>query len=81
VDCFLERHADVLADLDRIRAWDEVIALDPRLGAWLPEEALDRALQAFADFADLQVAAPAVAFSWRCHARGGRCRSARVECG
>jgi hypothetical protein len=54
VDCFLERHADVLADLDRIRAWDEVIALDPRLGAWLPEEALDRALQAFADFADLK---------------------------
>lgn len=54
VDCFLERHADVLADLDRIRAWDEVIALDPRLGAGLPEEALDRALQAFADFADLK---------------------------
>jgi HD-GYP domain-containing protein (c-di-GMP phosphodiesterase class II) len=54
VDCFLARHAEVLVDLDRIRAWDEVIALDPRLGVCLPEDALDRALQAFADFADLK---------------------------
>ncbi|WP_033294821.1 HD domain-containing phosphohydrolase [Amycolatopsis jejuensis] len=54
VDCFVRNHADVLAGLDRIQAWDEVIALDPRLGACLSDAALDRALQAFADFADLK---------------------------
>ncbi|WP_037366706.1 HD domain-containing phosphohydrolase [Amycolatopsis orientalis] len=54
VDCFLEHRGDILAGLDRIQAWDEVIALDPRLGARLAEDELDRALQAFADFADLK---------------------------
>ncbi|MBB2503696.1 HD domain-containing phosphohydrolase [Amycolatopsis echigonensis] len=54
VDCFLNHRGDILAGLDRIRAWDEVIALDPRLGAALAEDELDRALQAFADFADLK---------------------------
>jgi len=54
VDCFLSQHAMVLARLDRIQAWDEVIALDPRLGEQLPDEQLDQALQAFADFADLK---------------------------
>ncbi|WP_020657520.1 HD domain-containing phosphohydrolase [Amycolatopsis benzoatilytica] len=54
VDCFLQHRADVLAGLDHIRAWDEVIALDPQLGARLSEADLDRALQAFGDFADLK---------------------------
>src|SRR4051812_15005899 len=53
-DCFVERHAEILAGLDSIRAWDEVIALDPRLGAVLADDRLDLALQAFADFADLK---------------------------
>jgi HD-GYP domain-containing protein (c-di-GMP phosphodiesterase class II) len=54
VDCFLDRHADVLDGLETIRAWDEVIALDPRLGAPLTDAQLDRVLEAFADFADLK---------------------------
>ncbi len=54
VDCFLDRPDAVLAGLDRIQAWDEVIALDPRLGEHLPDERLDQVLQAFADFADLK---------------------------
>lgn len=54
VDCFLDRNADLLHGLHDIQAWDEVIALDPRLGARLTEAELDRALEAFADFADLK---------------------------
>ncbi|HEV7186934.1 MAG TPA: HD domain-containing phosphohydrolase [Blastococcus sp.] len=53
-DCFVDRHAEILAGLDSIQAWDEVIALDPRLGAALAGDRLDQALQAFADFADLK---------------------------
>ena len=53
-DCFAERHAGILAGLDSIQAWDEVIALDPRLGVTLDGDRLDLALQAFADFADLK---------------------------
>jgi len=54
VDVFTARAAEMLADLDRIQAWDEVIALDPRLGAGLDADELDQALLAFADFADLK---------------------------
>ena len=54
VDSFTARHTEVLADLDRIQAWDEVIALDPRLGVTLAADQLDLALLAFADFADLK---------------------------
>jgi HD domain len=54
VDCFLDRHAEVLAGIDDVQAWDEVIALDPRLRAPLADADLDRALHAFADFADLK---------------------------
>jgi hypothetical protein len=46
VDSFTARPAEVLADLDRIQAWDEVSALDPRLGAGLGPDELDRALLA-----------------------------------
>jgi HD-GYP domain-containing protein (c-di-GMP phosphodiesterase class II) len=54
VDCFCENSGQVLEGLDEIEAWDEVIALDPRLGAVLSDERLDRALEAFGDFADLK---------------------------
>jgi HD-GYP domain-containing protein (c-di-GMP phosphodiesterase class II) len=54
VDAFAARPTEVLAGLDRIQAWEEVIALDPRLGAPLAEDQLDRALLAFADFTDLK---------------------------
>jgi HD-GYP domain-containing protein (c-di-GMP phosphodiesterase class II) len=54
VDCFCDHHVDVLAGIDQINAWDQVIALDPRLDATLDDEQLDRALEAFGDFADLK---------------------------
>jgi HD-GYP domain-containing protein (c-di-GMP phosphodiesterase class II) len=54
VDCFLDRHADILDGIARIQAWDEVIALDPRLGAPMDDDQLDRVLLAFGDFADLK---------------------------
>jgi HD-GYP domain-containing protein (c-di-GMP phosphodiesterase class II) len=54
VDRFCRHHADVLSDLDEISAWDEVIALDPRLGDELDDDGLDRALEALGDFADLK---------------------------
>jgi len=54
VDCFCARHAEILDGLDGISAWEEVIALDPRLGAALTEGQLDRALVALADFSDLK---------------------------
>jgi len=54
VDRFCARYAEILAGLGGIAAWDEVIALDPQLGAVLSDGQLDRALAAFADFADLK---------------------------
>jgi HD-GYP domain-containing protein (c-di-GMP phosphodiesterase class II) len=54
VDAFAARHAEVLAGIEHIRAWDEVIALDPRLGTPMGDDQLDRAFVAFADFADLK---------------------------
>jgi HD-GYP domain-containing protein (c-di-GMP phosphodiesterase class II) len=54
VDCFCDRHGEILGGLGEISAWDEVIALDPRLGAALTGDQLDRALAAFADFSDLK---------------------------
>jgi HD-GYP domain-containing protein (c-di-GMP phosphodiesterase class II) len=54
VDCFCARHGEILDGLGGISAWDEVIALDPRLGAALTGDQLDRALTAFADFSDLK---------------------------
>jgi HD-GYP domain-containing protein (c-di-GMP phosphodiesterase class II) len=55
VDCFCARPAEILAGIGDMAAWDEVIALDPQLGATLTDEQLDRALAAFADFSDLKV--------------------------
>lgn len=54
VDCFIESAGEVLAGLEEIAAWEEVIALDPRLGATLTPAKVDLALGAFADFADLK---------------------------
>ncbi len=54
VDHFCDKHADVLGGIDEISAWDEVIALDPRLGVELSDDGLDNALCALADFADLK---------------------------
>jgi len=54
VDLFCARHAEILDGLGGIAAWDEVIALDPELGAVLSDDQLDRALAAFGDFADLK---------------------------
>jgi HD-GYP domain-containing protein (c-di-GMP phosphodiesterase class II) len=54
VDCFCDRHADILDGLGGISAWEEVIALDPGLGAALSDDQLDRALTALADFTDLK---------------------------
>jgi HD-GYP domain-containing protein (c-di-GMP phosphodiesterase class II) len=54
VDCFCARHGEILDGLGGISAWEEVIALDPRLGAALSDDQLDRALGAFADFSDLK---------------------------
>ncbi|MGH3447772.1 MAG: HD domain-containing phosphohydrolase [Nocardioidaceae bacterium] len=54
VDCLRDDQAPILGGLSEISAWDEIIALDPRLGAALTEQALDDALEGFADFADLK---------------------------
>ena len=54
VDCFCEHHLEILDGLAQLSAWDAVIAHDPLLGAALSEAALDRALEAFADFTDLK---------------------------
>jgi HD-GYP domain-containing protein (c-di-GMP phosphodiesterase class II) len=54
VDCFRACHGEILDGLAAISAWDEVIALDPQLGSALTDDQLDRALVAFADFADLK---------------------------
>jgi len=54
VDCFCE-HADaILHKLSELSAWDEVIALDPSLGAPMDDALFDEALAAFGDFADLK---------------------------
>jgi HD-GYP domain-containing protein (c-di-GMP phosphodiesterase class II) len=54
VDRFCRHHREILAGLDDIAAWDEVIALDPRLDEVLDGERLDTALEAVADLADLK---------------------------
>lgn len=54
VDLVLADPGAVLEGIEAISAWDEVIALDPRLGQHLSDDELDRALEGFADFADLK---------------------------
>jgi HD-GYP domain-containing protein (c-di-GMP phosphodiesterase class II) len=54
VELFVQHHDDVVAGIDQISAWDEVIALDPNLGVEMDDDELDVALEALADFADLK---------------------------
>jgi HD-GYP domain-containing protein (c-di-GMP phosphodiesterase class II) len=54
VDRFCAHHDEILADLEEIEAWDEVIALAPSLGEPLAGDHLEHALEALADFADLK---------------------------
>lgn len=54
VDCFCDHAAAILADLGELSAWDEVIALDPALGAPMDDALFDEALATFGDFADLK---------------------------
>jgi HD-GYP domain-containing protein (c-di-GMP phosphodiesterase class II) len=54
VDCFCDRPGDILGGLGAISAWEEVISLDPQLGATLTGDQVDQALAGFADFADLK---------------------------
>ncbi|HEX4127345.1 MAG TPA: HD domain-containing phosphohydrolase [Acidimicrobiales bacterium] len=54
VDVVCLHGAEILHGLDDVSAWDEVIALDPRLGKQLSDDGLDRALEAIGDYADLK---------------------------
>lgn len=54
VDGFCDHAVEVVAGLDEVAAWDEVIALDPMLGAPMDVGLFDEALCAFGDFADLK---------------------------
>ncbi len=54
VDAFCDHAAEILAGVDELSAWDEVIALDPSLGAPMDEALFDDALATFGDFADLK---------------------------
>jgi HD-GYP domain-containing protein (c-di-GMP phosphodiesterase class II) len=54
VDIFCSAPERVLAGIDEISTWHEVIALDPRLGVELDDDGLDQALEALGDFADLK---------------------------
>jgi HD-GYP domain-containing protein (c-di-GMP phosphodiesterase class II) len=54
VDCFCRHAAEILQGLGELSAWDEVIALDPSLGAPMGDAMFDEALATFGDFADLK---------------------------
>ena len=54
VDVFCAHVGEVLGGIDEVSAWDEVIALDPRLGAGLSDAGLDATLEAIGDYADLK---------------------------
>jgi len=54
VDCFCAHAAEILAGVGEVSAWDEVIALDPALGAPMDAALFEEALATFGDFADLK---------------------------
>ena len=54
VDTFCAKTDAILEGLGTFQAWDQVIALDPRLGAELSPAQLDTALDALGDFSDLK---------------------------
>ncbi len=79
VDCFVRDHAAVLAGLGEISAWDEVIALDPRLGEQLSEDGLDARARGTRRLRRPEVAVPPRPLTRRGRARGRR-RRARSGC-
>jgi HD-GYP domain-containing protein (c-di-GMP phosphodiesterase class II) len=54
VDCFCDHAVEILHGLGDVSAWEEVIALDPSLGAPMDDSSFDEALATFGDFADLK---------------------------
>ncbi len=54
VDCFCDNAAQLLDGIGELSAWEEVIALDPSLGAPMDPALFDEALATFGDFADLK---------------------------
>jgi HD-GYP domain-containing protein (c-di-GMP phosphodiesterase class II) len=54
VDCFCDHSGQILDGLGELSAWDEVIGLDPALGAPMNVELFDEALATVGDFADLK---------------------------
>ena len=78
VDRFCDDHETILADLDSISAWDEVIALDPRLGDALDDAQLDRGARGARRLRRPQVAAPARSLTRRRRAVGRRRRHDRA---
>ena len=54
VDAFFEYEGDVLARIDDGDVWDEVLRSEPGVPVWVPDENIDTALTAFADFADVK---------------------------
>jgi HD-GYP domain-containing protein (c-di-GMP phosphodiesterase class II) len=54
VDCFCDHAGEVLDGIGELSAWDEVIALDPSLGAPMDDAVFDEAHATFGDFADLK---------------------------
>ena len=54
VDAFCRSAGEVLADLDAVTDWNELIGDEPGLQQRLAEDELDRALEAIADFTDLR---------------------------
>jgi HD-GYP domain-containing protein (c-di-GMP phosphodiesterase class II) len=54
VDLFCHQRETILDGVGEFQAWDEVIDLDPRLGAELDDDHLDAALFALGDFSDLK---------------------------
>jgi HD-GYP domain-containing protein (c-di-GMP phosphodiesterase class II) len=54
VDAFVPRAAPLLARLDDVSGWDEIVAAEPTLHRTLGDEELTTALEVMADFADLK---------------------------
>ncbi len=54
VDCFSDNADRILDGIGELSAWEEVIALDPSLGAPMDPALFDEALATFGDFADLK---------------------------
>jgi HD-GYP domain-containing protein (c-di-GMP phosphodiesterase class II) len=51
---FCSRAAELLADLEAVSSWDEVMAAEPQLELLVPEERFDDVLEAIGDFSDMK---------------------------